>query len=146
MSRPPRILSSVDLPDPDGPSRTTNSREDTSKSTPRSANTSISPIWYTFVMPRAVKTTSRSRTSPDDLLLTLSAIAVPTHPPYCRMSHAMCHVELADAANRGRNKCRNSDSPLGPGEAPTTESLGTPPAPPSLQLGAIGGGVDIWMS
>ena len=43
-SRPPRMLSNVDLPLPDGPSRTRNSPARRMKSTPRSAWTSTSPM------------------------------------------------------------------------------------------------------
>jgi len=44
VSRPPRMLSSVDLPLPDGPSITMSSPAPTSRSMPRSACTSTSPI------------------------------------------------------------------------------------------------------
>ena len=43
-SSPPRMFRSVDLPDPDGPSKTTNSPGNKSKSTFRSASTDTSPI------------------------------------------------------------------------------------------------------
>ena len=55
-SSPPRMFRSVDLPEPEGPSSTTNSPAVRSKSTPRRASTRTSPISYTFVSPRAVKT------------------------------------------------------------------------------------------
>src|SRR3569832_1423697 len=52
------MFRSVDLPLPDGPSRTTSSSRRSSKSTPRSAWTSTSPILYVFARPRASSTTS----------------------------------------------------------------------------------------
>ena len=44
-SSPPRMFSSVLLPLPEGPSKTTNSPRNKSRSTPRNACTSTSPMW-----------------------------------------------------------------------------------------------------
>src|ERR1700733_9952621 len=57
------MLRSVLLPLPDGPSRTTISPRARSKSTPRSAHTSASPIRYVFTSARARMTTARAASS-----------------------------------------------------------------------------------
>ena len=44
-SRQPMMLSSVVLPEPDGPVTTVNSPRSTARSTPRSAGTSVLPSW-----------------------------------------------------------------------------------------------------
>src|SRR4051794_30324433 len=54
------MFRSVDLPLPEGPRRTTNSDDLRSRSTPRRACTSTSPMRYTFVIARASKTARSS--------------------------------------------------------------------------------------
>ncbi len=45
------MLSSVVLPEPEGPVTTVNSPWSMTRSTPRSATTSVLPSWYDFLMP-----------------------------------------------------------------------------------------------
>src|SRR5579862_919401 len=52
------MFSKVDFPLPEGPSTTTNSPAERSRSTPRSACTSTSPMRYTLVTPCMWKTGS----------------------------------------------------------------------------------------
>ena len=61
VSSPPRIFSSVDLPEPEGPNRTTNSRSKMSRSILRSACTATSPMRYVFDRLRARNTSAGGR-------------------------------------------------------------------------------------
>src|ERR1022692_2047042 len=66
--RPPRIWNRVDLPDPDGPTIPKNSPGGTSRSTPRSADTSTLPTRYTLRRPRISMSGSLIRERLDGVL------------------------------------------------------------------------------